>query len=247
MAANGAYLTLWESPEKDLQSLTEAYNAWIDKHRYIFISIGDRLALDIDALSDAYQNLHIYLSIFGSSANGCKKAASLMAALCRHNPIVVRDCARKLTAGEERCLLLINVKAAYEIGEVIARIARHTCADRSPEWNFERQAKFPSIHSYVDFMVNFVKLGCELDKMSEDAADHAITSIALILELGFYHTNPSVAGKSDRNFWEVEISQEPGKLEYGMLNLERNADDHVKVPGGYTPKIVELAKAKLEN
>lgn len=244
--ANGAHLTLWGTPEEDLQSLTQAYHVWIDKHRWIFGNLGERLALDPALLGDAYQNLHIYLSIFGASANGCKKAASLMSALCRHSPIVAQDCARKLTEGEERCLVLINVKAAYEIGEVIARVAHHTCKGTDRKWHFENRAKFPSIHSYVDFIVNLAKLGCELDKMSEDAADQAITSIALTLELCFYHTNPGVAGRSDKVFWEEEICSEPGKLEYGMLNLDRNADDHVHVPGGgYTPKIVDLAGNKL--
>ena len=234
--ANGNPLTMWGTPQEDLQSMTDAYHVWIDQHRWIFKDFGQLMALETTILADAYQDFHIYLRIFGSTANGCKKAAAFIAAMCKKNPIVMRSVS-KLSARNERCLALANIKAAYEIGESIAKEANHADASSGNTWNFTNHAKFPSIHSYIDFMVNLAKLGDELDKMPEEAVDQAITSIALIVELCFYHTNPDVAGRSDQYFWEKEILVESGKMEYGMLDFERNADDHVKVPGGYTPAI----------
>jgi hypothetical protein len=225
--ADGKNVYLWhQDGENDFRNLLRYLQKWIIKHQTqnTFGDSGRDLAIDVDMLADAVADIHRHLGILGDRANCCKRAATVIANLCRHCPLVLKRAEEKVSVGDKRMLLLVNVKAAYEVAEAITRQASHD-QYLDQRWNFKNRAQFPSIHSYLEFILSLSKL-----YQKSIVADHAISRIALIMELNLYRTNPQIAGIADPSLMENIHSKTPAFLEYGMLNLDRNADHKIDIP-----------------
>lgn len=89
MANNGqSRVFIWGSAQTDVNKLLSLLTLWLDGHRASFGEIGNKIKVDPPTLVEAYCDLHYFLSVCGESANGCKRAAAVIAALCMHCPIV---------------------------------------------------------------------------------------------------------------------------------------------------------------
>lgn len=218
-----------------MHQLLIAMHQWLLIHRDDLGELGPGLTVNDDVLATGYDSeIFPFLNCFPRTANACKRAAILMFGLAKRRPIQFRSQENKqqLNNAEHRLLRLINAKAAFEIAEAYARQTEHG-GRKTNVWKFKNQPKFPSIHSYVDFMSGLASI-CELsfDADCDVTVEFMITRLSIILELCFYRTNDGIAGKTDAAFWKV-ILTEPGFCEYGYLNLDRNADDVIGLPADY--------------
>lgn len=214
---------LWGSAQKDLAQTLRLVVRWLQGNRHRFGGVGPRLGIRQQNLEEMYESVHFYLSLFGDTANSCKRAATFIVAFCTSVPIVVADDGG-LSDEEARLLLLANAEAAYEIGEVIARYARHLTPTNQESWRFQERAKFPSNHSYTEFISNLTRFRTVgWPNITPAQMEVTICQLAIIMELAFYRTNPDIAGIADPDLWEVAFNRD-GLRPFRELHFRRNAD-----------------------
>jgi len=212
----------WDSVDTDLDRIYQFTRQWVKGNQPRMPANVD-LGVDQVALIDMYESMHVMLSMFGDSANCCKKSATLMIAFCIYAPIAVKGL--EIPEGFKEKLQMLNAEAAYEIAEVIARNANHDTPTEMEGWSFKEKALFPSHHSYFDFIRNLVRFRtAKWINLTPEQMEVAIHQAALLLELLFYRTNPEIAGIADASMCE---GLHPG---YDILKKQRNAETRPPTP-----------------
>lgn len=229
---DGGYY-LFGSPDADINQLHLMFAAWVESHRFLFDHVapgrGTRLTVHMEHVAETYGVVNTALSMLGTEANACKKAAAVVVAACKHRPLQFfeESAGQGLTKIEGQWLSLINAEAAYEVACAYAMAARHKvnkvgkAKPAGADWGFTSRPLFPSVHTYVDFVAGMTQLPDA--ELTVEAQAILVTRVALLIEMCFYRTNETIRGLTDVDFWsKISQSGDP-EGHFLCLDVKRNA------------------------
>ncbi len=178
----------------DYDNINAAYLSWLRAHEEDFQPFCLRIVPENlwHAAVDCAEYLGIYTKVSGAGPSVFKHASAVVLGCVTNNPIsIITDPRVDVPKEAYQTVVVANACAAFWVGNALA--IKTSKADRGTNWELKNLPRFPSVHTFLEFVRNICmelhKCRCGDPVDCDTSVANLLTSVALVLELCFYWSN----------------------------------------------------------